>query len=97
MMKKYILLYAAVLTIPLLLALGAWQANRYAELKKEIVRLEEAQSEWVESNKRLLAGIAVLSSSRRIENIARKELKMEKIVPENVLLIKIGGGKGHDL
>ena len=95
-MKKYILLYALVLTIPLFLALGAWQSNRYAELKKEIVRLEEAQSEWVESNKRLIAGIAVLSSARRIENIARTELKMDKIVPENVLLIKIGGEKGSE-
>ena len=95
--KKLILLYAAVLTIPLFLALAAWQSCRYAALKKEMLRMEETQAEWVESNKRLIAGIAVLSSAQRIERIARTELKMRKIKPENVMLIKIEEGKGREL
>ena len=96
-MKRYILLYAAVLTIPLLLGLNAWQSNRYVSLELEIKRLEEAQEEWVESNKRLLAGISVLSSPKRIEFIAKKELGLHKIKPENVLQIKIEGVKDSDL
>ena len=96
-MKKYILLFAAVLTIPALLAVTVRQSFRYADLKKEISRLEQAQDDWVESNKRLIAGNAVLSSAQRIENIARTELNMEKIKPENVLQVKIEGGKGHEL
>ena len=96
-MKKVILIFAAVLTIPLLLALLTWQSCRYLNLKNEISRLDQSQADWVESNKRMIAGIAVLSSPRRIENIARNELYMQKIKPENVLQVKITGGKGREL
>jgi len=95
-MINKILLYLAVITIPLFLGINAWQASRYASLQKEIRRLEQAQAEWVESNKRLIAGIEVLSSAERIEHIARTDLEMSKIQPENVSLIKIEGGKGSE-
>jgi cell division protein FtsL len=91
MMKKHFLLYFIVFTIPVFLGLSAWQSSRYTSLKHEIRRLEEAQSEWVESNKRLVVGISVLSSPARIEHIARTEIGMSKIKPENVLQVKIGG------
>jgi cell division protein FtsL len=93
--KRYVLLYGAVLTIPAFLALNAWQSNRYLSLKREIGRLEEEQAEQVESNKRLIAGIAVLSSSERIEHIAQNDLGLRKIRPEDVLQIQIEGGKGR--
>jgi cell division protein FtsL len=96
-MKRYQVLYMAALTIPLFLGLAVWQSNRYVELKQEVNRLEESQADWVESNKRLIAGIAVLSSPERIEHIARNELELHKIRPENVLQIRIEGGKGRDL
>jgi cell division protein FtsL len=96
-MKRHLFLYFVALTIPLFLGLTAWQSNRYAALQREIKRLEEAQAEWVESNRRLIAGIAVLSSPERIENIARKDLGLTKIEPEDVLQIKIGEGKGIGL
>ncbi|MDR1240077.1 MAG: cell division protein FtsL [Treponema sp.] len=80
------------MTIPLFLGLNAWQSSRYTSLEREISRLEDAQVEWIESNKRLIAGIAVLSSSERIEHIARNELKLERIAPEDVLQIRIAGG-----
>ena len=95
-MKRYLLLYLIVLTIPLLLGLNAWQSSRYTSLQSEMKRLEDAQGEWVESNKRLIAGIAVLSSPKRIEHIARTELDLQKIRPENVLQIKLEGGKGSE-
>ncbi|MDR1576261.1 MAG: septum formation initiator family protein [Treponema sp.] len=94
-MRRYVVLYAAALTIPLFFALATWQSNRYAALKQEIKRLEEAQADWVESNKRLIAGIAVLSSPERIEHIAQNELGLNKIKPENVLQIRIEG-EGSD-
>jgi cell division protein FtsL len=95
---RYVFLYFAVITIPLFLALTVWQSVRYNALKQEMNRLEEAQADWVESNKRLIAGIAVLSSPERIENIAEKDLELRKIRPEDVLQVKIqGGGKGHGL
>jgi cell division protein FtsL len=98
MKRWYVLLYVIVLTIPLFLGLNAWQSSRYAALEREISRLEDAQAEWIESNKRLIAGIAVLSSSERIEFIAKHELELERIAPEDVLQVRMeGGGKGRGL
>jgi cell division protein FtsL len=51
----------------------------------------------MEANKRLITGIAVLSSPQRIEHIAVNDLNLKKIRPEDVLQIIIEGGKGHDL
>jgi cell division protein FtsL len=96
-MRRYLFLYFTALTIPLFLGLNVWQSNRYAELKQEVSRLEEAQAEAVAGNKRLIAAIAALSSPERIEHIAQTELGLRKIRPEEVLQIRIEGGKGHDL
>ncbi|QQO07398.1 septum formation initiator family protein [Breznakiella homolactica] len=90
-MKRYIALYFAVITIPLLLGLAAWQSIEYTKVEKELVRLEEDQRQWIESNKRLIAGIAVLSSSERIEHLARHDLGLVKKEPESVLQIRIEG------
>jgi cell division protein FtsL len=95
-MIRRILLYVLILTIPLCLGAAAWQSVRYTELTWEIEKLESLQEEWVENNKRLIAGIAVLSSSERIENIARKDLGLVRKTPEEVLQIKITGGPGND-
>jgi cell division protein FtsL len=95
-MRRIILLYLAALSIPAFLGLGAWQSSRYAGLEGELRRLEAAQEEWIESNKRLIAAIAVLSSSERIEHIARNDLELRKIPPEDVLQIRIGGENGLD-
>jgi cell division protein FtsL len=96
MIKRYFFSYFAAITIPLFLGLVVWQSNRYRDLSAELSRLEQAQAEWVESNKRLIAGIAESSSSERIEHIARNELNLRKIRPEDVLQIKIEeGGKGR--
>jgi cell division protein FtsL len=89
MMRRYLLLYFIVLTVPLFLGITAWQSVRYAELDRDVRRLEAAQEDWVESNKRLIAGIAVLSSSERIENIALRDLGLSKIRPEDVLQVRI--------
>jgi cell division protein FtsL len=95
-MSRRILLYVLTLTIPLCLGAAAWQSVRYTELAWEVEKLESLQEEWVENNKRLIAGIAVLSSSERIENIARNDLGLVKKLPEEVLQIKITGGPGGD-
>jgi len=89
MFKRCVLLYLIVFTIPLFLGITAWQSIRYSDLEKETRVLEAAQEKWVENNKRLIADIATLTSSEKVENIAVKELKLEKILPENVLQIWI--------
>jgi cell division protein FtsL len=57
-------------------------------------RLETVQEEWIESNKRLIAGIAVLSSSERIEHIAKNDLGLQKKAPEEILQIRIEDSDG---
>jgi cell division protein FtsL len=93
-MKRRLLLYLAVITMPLFLALVVWQSTRYTDLEREIARLEIAQEQWVESNKRLIAGIAMLSSSERIENIARNDPDLVRVKPEDILQIHIEEGHG---
>jgi len=95
MIRRYILLYVLVFTIPLFLGLLIWQSNRYQNLEKELIRLEQTQTEWTESNKRLLAGIAEYSSPRRIDDIARNELELYKMQPEHSLQVRIMGGLEH--
>ncbi|MCL2069973.1 MAG: cell division protein FtsL [Treponema sp.] len=92
MIRHRFLLYFFVLTIPLFLGLTAWQSVRYSELDRNTRRLEAAQERWIESNNRLIAGIAVLSSSSRIEQVAIRDLGLTKMPPENVLQIRIDGG-----
>jgi cell division protein FtsL len=96
MIRRCLFLYFIVLSIPFFLGLTAWQSARYAELERETRRLEAAQEDWVESNKRLIAGIAVLTSSERIAHLAVHDLGLLKIRPENVLQVRIEGRKGID-
>jgi cell division protein FtsL len=96
MIKRYFLLYFLVFTIPLFLGLLVWQSNRYQNLSRELIRLEQSQIEWVESNKRLIAGISEYSSPDRIENLAKTELNLQKIQPEYFLQVRITGGKEHE-
>jgi len=94
MMKKNILLFAASFTILVLLGLCSWQSVRCARVKSESKNLEKVQAECIESNRRLVAVVTQYSSARRIEHIARTDLGMSKIAPENITLVKITGGKG---
>jgi cell division protein FtsL len=95
MIKKYLLLYFMAVSIPLFLALITWQSNRYRDLDRELSRLEQTQGEWIESNKKLIAGITEYSSPYRIEYIAENQLDLRKIRPENLLQVKIVEGKGN--
>ena len=94
-MRRYFFLYFMVFTIPLFFGLLVWQTCRYQNLNRELLRLEQSQEEWIESNKRLIAGIAEYSSPERIENIAFNQLGLRKIRPENLLQVNILEGKGN--
>ena len=91
MIRRYLLIYFFVLTIPIFLGVAAWQSIRYTELEKNVRRLEAVQEDWIESNRKLIASIAVLSSSGRIEQVAVHDLRLSKIRPEDVLQIRIEG------
>jgi len=91
MIRRYALLYFIVLTIPFLLGVVAWQSVHYTELEKDVRRLEAAQEDWISNNKKLIAAIAVLSSSSRIRQIAVNDLSLVKVRPEDVLQVRIDG------
>ncbi|MDR2661927.1 MAG: septum formation initiator family protein [Treponema sp.] len=93
-MKGRFFFYMMIASVPLLMGLSAWQSSRYGDLERELKELEKTQEEWVENNKRLIAGIAFLSSPDRIEHIARDELGLRKKQPEEVLQISITGSSG---
>ena len=95
MIKRYLILYFFILTIPVFLGLIAWQSVQYKELERNVRRLEAVQEDLLEKNNRLIAGIAVLSTSSRIEQVAIHDLRLSKLRPENVLQIRIEGGNGQ--
>jgi len=92
MTKYYGLLYFFVFTIPIFLGVVAWQSFRYTELETKVRRLEADQREMVIENRKLIASIAILSAPSRIEQIAVQDLGLSKILPENVLQVRIEGG-----
>ena len=57
--------------------------------------MEASQNEWLERNKKILAGISLFSSPERIENLAVENLELEHIDYKNV--IKITGPGGNAL
>ena len=95
MIRRYALLYFLVFTIPIFLGIAARQSIQYTELDRNVRRLEASQEDLVESNKRLIASIAVLSSSSRIGHVAVHDLGFAKMRPENVLQIRIEGGRRY--
>lgn len=77
MKRWYFLLLIAV--VPAVVFVHTWQVFQYRQLENEIEKLQEEEKELVEQNKRLIAGIAVLRSPRRLEKIAREELGLTKL------------------
>ena len=93
--RRYALLYFIVLSIPFFLGVAAWQSIQYTELERNVRRLEAVQEDWVAANKKQIAGIAVLSSCGRIEQIAVHDLGLTKMRPEDVLQVRIEGVQGQ--
>ena len=89
MLRQFFLLYFMVFTIPLFLGITAWQSARYSDLERQTRHLEADQEKLVESNKRLIADIAILTSIEKVERIALNDLRLSKIEPENVLQVWI--------
>jgi cell division protein FtsL len=93
-MRRLLLLYFLALTLPLFLGISVRQAKLHAALQRELGSLEVTQEEWIESNKRLIAEIALLSSPARIGYIAAEELRLTKKQPEEILQIRIENSRG---
>jgi cell division protein FtsL len=96
MKKFYIAFFFMVVSIPFFLGLNAWQANKSGEIRREIRELEHRQENAVERNRAIAAEIADLIAVDNLELVAQRRLGLQKIRPENVRLI-ILGGQGHGL
>ena len=83
----------AVALIPLLFCVNVWQSFRYASMKREIARLEAVQQDLLEQNKRNIAGIAVLESPGRIDELGQGKLGLAH--PETESFITIQPPRNH--
>jgi hypothetical protein len=95
-MKRAVVI-AILVSIPLLLLAVAWQAGRFDSLALEARRLEATQESWVQENRKLEAGIRVLSSRERAAALA-EGLGLEKAGPERrmrIVLPQREGGSGE--
>ena len=86
-MKRWYLLLLAII-LPVAVFLNVWQVFRYKQLENEIVALEDRQQELIEKNKRIIAGISVLQSPQRLEELATEELDLRKIEPGELIIIE---------
>ncbi len=86
-MKKWHVLILA-LVLPLAVFLNVWQVFRYKRLEDEIASLEDRQQELIEKNKNIIAGISVLQSPQRLEELAKEELELQKIEPGRLIRIQ---------
>ncbi len=84
------LLFALLVTIPLLLIAVAWQAGRYDSLAAQARRLEGTQDSWLQENRKLEAGIRVLSSRERTAALA-ESLGLEKAGPDRRMRLVLPG------
>lgn len=78
--------------IPLMLIFGAMIAGKYESLEAEVRMLEAKQEELVESNKKLVSDISILSSADEIERRAVAELGMRKAEKDDIVRVEIGNG-----
>lgn len=91
-MKQLIMILLA-LSVPVMFFLSVHQVYRYQQLENEIAQLKEVQIELFESNKRRIANIAILSSPKRIAELAREELKLDRQEPSSKVLRIVLGDK----
>jgi hypothetical protein len=64
------------------------QAIQYQDLSREVASKERQQSEWVEKNKKALAGVTVLSSPQRIETLAQADSGLQSVGADRTVKVK---------
>lgn len=67
-----------IITIPVFVFINIYETYSYQQLDRSVVSLENQQKNWLEHNKRIIAGIAVLSSPERIDQIAKDKLGLKQ-------------------
>jgi len=94
MSRKFRLLLIA--TIPVFVFVNIYQTYSYQRLDQSVALLESRQKNWLEHNKRIIAGIAVLSSPERIDQIAKDKLDLNQKPLEPSLRIHVPTQSGSN-
>lgn len=93
-MKRSIAILLIVL-VPVLLFANVFQAFRYGRLERRVAELEREQLALIEENKKAILAISVLTSPRRVGELAREMLELERPAPETILQLEHGAGAGE--
>lgn len=92
-MNRKLLLFCAA-TLPLFLGAVVVQAIHYQDLKREVAAQERQQEEWVEKNKKVLAGVTVLRSPQRIEALAQTDPGLQEVGADRTVKVRFQANKG---
>jgi len=92
-MRK-ILRLLLIASIPVFVFMNVYQSYLYQKLDRSVTNLESQEKAWLENNKRVIAGIAVLRSPARIDQIARDQLKLTQQLLDPVLRVRLPAARG---
>jgi hypothetical protein len=73
------LLLVCALTLPVFLMAVVAQSMVFHDLNRQVSAKVASQDQWIEKNKKLLAGVTVLQSPERLENLATGMLALTEI------------------
>ena len=94
-MNRKLLLFCAA-TLPLFLLAVVVQAIQFQDLKRDVTAKEKEQYEWIEKNKKVLAGVTVLRSPQRIETLAAGDPGLQSVGADRTIKVRFqtpGEGK----
>ncbi len=83
------------LCVPALLIIDGVHARKYTDLERQVEELEKRQQQLIEENKKLITDISLLSSSERIEKIARDELGMREAESDEIVRVEMSSGSSQ--
>jgi cell division protein FtsL len=83
-----------IITLPVFVFANVYQTYSYQQLDQTVAAFEDQQKAWLEHNKRIIAGIAVLSSPERINEIAKDKLGLVQKPMEPRLRIRVPARSG---
>jgi len=91
-MNRKLLLFCAA-SLPIFLLAMVVQAIEYQDLRRDVAVKEKQQDEWVEKNKKVLAGVTVLQSPQRIESLAQNDPGLQSVGADKTVKVKFQSAK----
>ncbi len=94
-MRRHVIVLL-ILLVPVLLFANVFQAFRHGQLERRIAQLEREQIALIEENKRAILAISVLTSPRRIGELAENTLGLVRINPGAIMRIDSPSSGGDE-